>query len=312
MLFISRLMLAQLPNLTQMEYYFDTDPGFGNGTQVIFSPDSVVDVNFNADLSGIDIGYHKLFIRVKDENYRWSQVFKQGIYKAGTQSTEELLPDLTQMEYYFDTDPGFGNGFQIPFNSDSVVSVDFNADLSSVDIGYHKLFVRTKDENGRWSLIYKQGVYKAGTPSTGEPLPYLTQMEYFFDTDPGFGNGTDVPFTSDSLVDKNFNADMTALSVGLHQLFVRVKDENNRWSMVYNEEVEKVNVNQWLGTVDINWNNAQNWSYNTIPISTDFVKISNVLNQPVIIGINAVCYSLELQNGAVLTIENNGELSIGQ
>ena len=215
------------------------------------------------------------------------------------------------MEYYFDVDPGFGNGFQVPFSADSLISVDFEADLSSVDVGYHKLFVRTKDENYKWSLIYKQGVYKAGLPSTGLPLPTLVKMEYFFDIDPGFGNGTDVPIVSDSLVNQDFNADMTSLSVGVHQLFVRVKDENNRWSLVYNEEVEKVDANHWQGTVDVDWNNAANWQFD-IPIATENVSIDESLPRypEVNTGPVAKCNHLFINPGGSLTIPVDNALTI--
>jgi len=299
-----------LPDLTQMEYYFDTDPGFGNGFQIPITSDSLVNVDFEADLSSVDVGYHKLFVRTKDENGKWSLIYKQGIYKSSTPAVELPLPDLTQMEYYFDTDPGFGNGFQIPITADSLVDVDFNADLSSVDVGYHKLFVRTKDENGKWSLIYKQGVYKSSTPAVELPLPDLTLMEYYFDTDPGFGNGTPVPFSSDSLIDKEFRADLTPLADGMHQLYVRVKDENNKWSLIYTEEIEKVIPNRWLGTVDTVWSNPANWSDNVVPTSVDFIVILNVLNHPVISGITGECYEIDMKSGSVLTVKNNGTLNV--
>ncbi|MCD4747330.1 MAG: hypothetical protein K8R58_13610 [Bacteroidales bacterium] len=231
-----------LPNIVQIEYYFDTDPGYGNGEQVAVSPDSIVDINFEADLSLVNIGYHKLFVRIKDENGKWSLVLKQDVYKTNEPSTSQPLPDIVQMEYYFDTDPGYGNGEQITITSDSIVDANFDADLSLVDVGYHKLFVRTKDENGKWSLIHKQDVYKANAPSASQPLPDIVQMEYYFDIDPGYGNGEQVYVTSDSIVDANFDADLSLVDVGYHKLFVRTKDENGKWSLVLKQNVYKANA----------------------------------------------------------------------
>jgi len=105
-----------------------------------------------------------------------------------------------------------------------------------VDVGYHKLFVRTKDENGKWSLVYNQDVYKAAEPTYLDPLPDLVQMEYYFDTDPGFGNGEQVTISSDSIVDVSFNANLSSLGLGDHNLFVRTKDENGKWSLTYTYE----------------------------------------------------------------------------
>jgi hypothetical protein len=220
-----------LPDIMAMEYYFDIDPGFGNGENIPLTSDSLVDVDFDADLSLVDVGYHKLFVRTKDEDGKWSLVFKQDVYKAGEPTTGLPLPDIVAMEYYFDIDPGFGNGENIPLTSDSLVDVDFDADLSLVDVGYHKLFVRTKDEDGKWSLVFKQDVYKAGEPTTGLPLPNIVQLEYFIDTDPGYGNGINVPLIADSIIDEMLLPDITGLSLGEHNLLYRVKDENNRWSL---------------------------------------------------------------------------------
>lgn len=219
-------------------------------------------------------------------------------------------PDLTQLEYYFDSDPGFGNGTQVSFTPDSIIDVSFNADLSLIDVGYHKLFVRTKDENRKWSLIYKQGIYKSLAPSTNVLLPDIVEIEYFFDNDPGYGNGTGFQITTDSLINQDFKADMSMLTVGSHQFYMRVKDENKKWSLIYTEEIEKVLPNQWEGTVDFDWNNASNWSGNNVPTSIDIVVILNVLKLPVISGITGECYSLEIQSGANLTIENNGILDV--
>ena len=136
-------------------------------------------------------------------------------------------------------------------------------------------------------------------------------MEYYFDIDPGFGLGTDIPFTSDSLIDQDFNADMTSLSVGTHQLFVRIKDEHNKWSLIYTEEVEKVNANQWQGTVDTDWNNANNWQFD-IPISTENVSIDeNMPHYPEInSGSTAECNHLLINPGGSLTIPVNNAITV--
>jgi hypothetical protein len=60
----------------------------------------------------------------------------------------------------------------------------------------------------------------------------LVKAEYFFDSDPGFGNGVNIPITpGNTITNAPFNADITALSTGIHQFFVRVKDANGHWSI---------------------------------------------------------------------------------
>ena len=302
-----------LPDLVEMEYYFDTDPGFGNGFNVPFAADSLIDVDFNADLSSIDVGYHKFYVRIKDENGKWSTIYKENIFKEDDNpASENPLPDLVEMEYYFDNDPGFGNGFDVPFTADSLIDVDFNADLSSIDVGYHKFYVRIKDENGKWSTIYKQNIYKNSTPAGGsDPLPDIVKVEYFFDADPGYGQGTDVPLTSDSLIELGFNADMNALAAGDHWLYVRVLDENGRWSLILAEEVERVNANNWTGLVDTDWNKEGNWDSG---VPTDLQDVSIDEGAPRYpdqnSGPSAACQNLFVNPSASLSIPEDQAITV--
>ncbi|MCD4747397.1 MAG: hypothetical protein K8R58_13950 [Bacteroidales bacterium] len=189
---------------------------------------------FDADFSGLADGNHILLVRVRDENGNWSLVYADEVYKftPPDPTVLEQLPNIVAMEYFFDNDPGFGNGVSIPVTSDSLIEVVFNADFSGLPDGYHNLLVRVKDENGNWSLVYTDEVYKftPPNPTVLEQLPNIVAMEYFIDIDPGFGNGTEILNTPDSLIVETFVADISALAVGGHLMFIRVKDENNRWS----------------------------------------------------------------------------------
>jgi hypothetical protein len=226
-----------LPEITQMEYFFDTDPGFGNAITVPVVADSLVEISFDADVSGLDGGYHILYVRAKDELGNWGFVFTDKFFinpESVAVGTPEVLPEITQMEYFFDTDPGFGNAITVPIVADSLVETSFDADISGLDGGYHILFVRTKDELGNWGIVFTKKLFKDPEPvipGTPEALPQITQMEYFFDLDPGFGNGTEILATPDSLLIENFMADIFTLDVGEHLIFFRTKDENNRWSL---------------------------------------------------------------------------------
>ena len=58
----------------------------------------------------------------------------------------------------------------------------------------------------------------------------ITQMEYFIDKDPGRGKGIQVNITpGKDLADVSFNIDTSSISVGLHYLYIRVKDEKGIW-----------------------------------------------------------------------------------
>ena len=58
----------------------------------------------------------------------------------------------------------------------------------------------------------------------------MVQGEWFLDTDPGKGKATAFSFASTGEVSKSLDIDLANLSEGFHQLFIRVKAENGRWS----------------------------------------------------------------------------------
>ncbi|MDX1479795.1 MAG: HYR domain-containing protein, partial [Saprospiraceae bacterium] len=60
----------------------------------------------------------------------------------------------------------------------------------------------------------------------------IVQLEYFIDADPGFGMATQVPITTDTVIDVSFSIDLSALAVGAHTLYVRAKDSLDNWSFI--------------------------------------------------------------------------------
>ena len=65
----------------------------------------------------------------------------------------------------------------------------------------------------------------------------------------------------------------------------------------------------WTGLVDTDWNTACNWSPSSVPTATNDVVIPNTTNKP-IINIAAVAKTVEVQAGAVLTINATKSLTI--
>jgi PKD repeat protein len=199
--------------VVRTEYFFDNDPGYGNGTSATLTPGNLVNLNFNANTTGLDAGVHTLFVRVKSG--LWSQTYSRLI---------GVSPDIgiTQAEYFFDNDPGFGNGIPIAVTPANVVALNFNTNTTGLSPGIHILFVRVK--SGTWSQTHSRLI--AVSPETG-----ISQAEYFFDSDPGFGNGTAINLTPGNLVNLDFDANTTGLTPGIHTLFVRVK--SGIWSQTH-------------------------------------------------------------------------------
>ena len=202
------------------EYFIDTDPGVGNATALSI-PSAFDSVSFTGAISipnNITGGTHYLFVRTRAQTGQWS------LYEAKPFFINTAVV-LNAAEYFIDTDPGIGNGTAIPITAafDSITknfSVIIPNNLSS---GKHRLYVRARSLTGLWSLYegrqfnIKQSIVAA---------------EYFFDKEPGVGNGMSIPVTA-TLDSVSVTASVAAncLDSGYHYLFIRTKDSNGNWSL---------------------------------------------------------------------------------
>jgi hypothetical protein len=217
-------------DLSRIEYFVDTDPGYGNGTSVDFEAGSqLTDLSFVVLMDNVGEGFHTLFIRSRDVNNRWSIVQARPFVNMNISSPSL---ELARIEYFIDTDPGFGSGVAVEFQAESSVNeLSFSVSLTNVSNGFHTLSVRAKDINNKWSVLQTRPFVRVDVPATAANI---TRVEYFVDTDPGYGSGTEVPITpAISIPDLSFQVDMTVLTDGTHMLFVRSKDANDKWSLVY-------------------------------------------------------------------------------
>ena len=231
MFYKSMVTSSSLPNITKAEYFFDTDPGFGMGSDIPVVPAAnISNFQYAIGLGSVAAGFHTLYIRTKDANNRWSLSQVKMFYKSAVSSS--TVPNITKAEYFFDTDPGFGMGSSIPVTSSpNINNLQVAIGLGTVAGGFHTLYVRAKDDHDRWSLCQVKPFYKS-VINVG-PLPQITKVEYFFDGDPGFGMGINVPVTpSTNINNLSFTIDLSSLPLGVHTVWIRAKDANNKWSLV--------------------------------------------------------------------------------
>ncbi|MFC3809281.1 hypothetical protein [Lacihabitans lacunae] len=224
----SRLCFAQ--TIQKVEYFIDTDPGFGSGINVPITGGSTVSANLSIPLSiGLTSGFHKFYIRAKNSNGVWSMVNAQNFFKTNDLPT---IQNIVELEYFIDTDAGYGQGINIPITPNTTVNQGLNIALpSDLANGFHKFFIRAKEASGKWSTVFAQSFFKTNDlPS----IQNIVKLEYFIDVDAGFGNGIDIPITPSTSVTTPLNIPIPAnLPLGFHKFFIRGKDANGKWSVVH-------------------------------------------------------------------------------
>jgi hypothetical protein len=221
------------PNINRIEYYLDADPGYGNATNLSFSGTNNATATINVDLTPLNTGVHIIGIRSRDVNGAWSLDNKWVFLKPYPNTGATPQPNINRVEWYLDSDPGYGNGTPISITPGQDLSaLAVNIDLTPLLQGVHIFGVRSRDVNGAWSLDNKW-VFLKPYPNTGAtPQPNINRVEWFLDTDPGYGNATPISITpGQDLSGLAINISLTPLFQGVHIVGVRSRDANGAWSL---------------------------------------------------------------------------------
>jgi hypothetical protein len=215
---------ASAQNISRIEYFFNTDPGFGHATAItgFTASANVASLPVSIDLSSVSNGINNLYVRAKDANGNWSITNVMPFVKV-----DVSIYNVVKAEYFLNTDPGFGKAtpFTLPVSADiSKQALALNTE--SVPLGINNLYIRTEDSNGRWSLTNCFAFIK------GTVAANITTLEYYIDTDPGVGMATQVVLNpGQDISNYTFNVNVSSLAANTtHNVFVRVKNSYGVWS----------------------------------------------------------------------------------
>jgi hypothetical protein len=228
----NKLYAQAPPNITRIEYYIDTDPGYGNANNLSFSGTNNATATINLDITPLDAGVHLVGVRSRDANGAWSHDNKWIFLKPYPNTGATPQPNINRVEWFLDTDPGYGNGTAIAISPATTLSnLAINIDLAPLSQGVHIVGIRSRDANGAWSHDNKW-LFLKPYPNTGAtPQPNINRVEWFLDTDPGYGNGTALAITpATSVSNLAINIDLATLSQGVHIVGIRSQDANGAWS----------------------------------------------------------------------------------
>jgi hypothetical protein len=218
-------------NIANAEYFFDTDPGYGNGYNLPVSTSGNIHQTFNIGLSphNLSQGIHTFNVRIKDNKNDWSLTHTRPFLVLGMGAGESS--EITHVEYFYDSLKTDKSNLIVQsvspdgFNS---IALPLNINLSQ---GVHTVSFRAKDNTGKYSLFHTRPFLVLGIGAGSSNL--ITHVEHFFDTDPGLGSGTQVPYSADNNGNTVLNLNLGAMSAGVHTLYVRVKDNKGRWSLTH-------------------------------------------------------------------------------
>ncbi|MBK9479283.1 MAG: T9SS type A sorting domain-containing protein [Bacteroidia bacterium] len=219
-------LIALGQQIIKAEYFFDSDPGIGQATSfVINTPADSVDFSLTIPVSSLSNGLHNLYVRTLNDSGVWSLAENRLFFVKKTIVSANIIA----AEYFFDSDPGVGQGTQISVGT-SADSIDFNSTISAsgLSIGLHNLYIRTKNSDEIWSLAESRLVNVFYNSTNNQ----IVWSEYFFNNDPGVGNGVGsaVPVPGDS-VEFITTASVLSLLSGSNIIYERTKNADGIWSL---------------------------------------------------------------------------------
>lgn len=263
-------LLAQ--QLTYAEYYLNNDPGRGNATSISISPGDQSDISVSIPTTSLSSGMHTLYIRYRDAGGKWTLSEGRRVFVMNT--TGLPSDNIIAGEYFFNNDPG--RGAAVPLSFSAGTNLDFTQSLATAALptGLNHLFVRFKNANGHWSIAEGKPLYIIRNAGG---IANLTAAEYFFNSDPGIGNGIPLTFTPEAAIDLQQAVNITGLTSGLHQFSVRVKNAAGIWSIAEKRTfyIIKAAAGQSLVQAEYFFNNDPG-AGNAIPISITAAQEINI------------------------------------
>ena len=206
---------------TRVEYFFDTDPGHGQATESSATPDASGNVNFTASTNALAAGLHVFGVRVMNGGH-WTPTVTQlfVVPRSGSDAT------IHRVEYFWDTDPGYENATPITITPGEEVAINnFKVSTEGLSKGLHLFGIRAMSDK-YWSPTVIQMVY---IPTSGG-LAMINRVEYFWDTDPGYGKATPIAITPGMEVNiTDVSISTEGLSEGSHLLGIRAFGDGH-WS----------------------------------------------------------------------------------
>jgi hypothetical protein len=226
----ARQAIAQ--QVTKGEYFIDIDPGFGSGKAFSFTAaEDITNAAFNVDFNGVMDGFHRLYIRFRNETGTWGITSSRTFFKMAIPPAAPAT--VVRGESFMDKDPGFGNGnplHPVQQNGEIIATVTYGMEAALPE-GFHKISTRFLDAKGVWGHTHTRYFFHQKIPVDPATVS-IHKLEYAIDFDQGPGHGKlyNIPEAdrSNNVTNIIFEPDLTGVEIGAHKLYVRGIDQNGK------------------------------------------------------------------------------------
>lgn len=184
---------VSLPGQTinRYEYFFDTDPGVGNGIGVSVTAADSVSVNIALNIAALTPGFHKAGIRFRNTAGVWSHAEVRSFF---IQTLPLQNRKITTAEYFIgNTDPGIGMAHPVTITNpaDSVTIIE-DTILNNLPLSTYKINIRFKDEQGVWSHLETRTFTVCATYGAQSEFSYQVEGNRIFFTNQSLYNDTSI------------------------------------------------------------------------------------------------------------------------
>lgn len=171
---------------------------------------------------------------------------------------------VTTVEYFIDADHGIGLNTLLTITEGEDITAAILATMpSTISIGHHKLYLRTKDSDNQWSQTYRKSIeiIPPQTPNN------IVAGEYFLDADPSYGTGTTFAINPQVVdIDQAFMVQIAqSAALGYHKVYGRVRDSYGHWSLTFRKNIQVVeNPDKSIVAIEYFFGNDLEFANNTI------------------------------------------------
>ena len=184
------------------------------------------DINMSLDVGSLNPGVHFYNIRAYEtvgNKVKWGSLFRY-LFCIPKYAGEDAPNNLKGYEYWLDDD--YEHRVTAAANGDEK-EVLHSVDVSALAPGVHFYNMRTQDEDGMWSTLYR---YLFCIPKAASTSPNnLKGYEYWIDNDYEHRVTTDANGDEKEVL---HSVDVSALSPGIHFYNMRTQDEDGIWGTV--------------------------------------------------------------------------------